>query len=164
MSKPQPATRLRTCRACGKQFEYPIKGNPATRFHCEECVGLHPDTRKVAERLFTRSAKARANRKTPRAKSRGSRASAASREDDLIRTGKSSRSAFFIIRLEFPPVVIAARGKWNPRKMPLQPLPSPCTLQTLKIDDFGKIWSLRPYVPLVPFVLWLRLRRPAPLR
>jgi hypothetical protein len=54
MSKPQPATRLRTCRACGKQFEYPLKGNPATRFHCEECVDLPPDTRKVAERLFTR--------------------------------------------------------------------------------------------------------------
>ena len=54
MSKPQPATRLRTCRACGKQFEYPLKGNPATRFHCEECVDIHPDTRKVAERLFTR--------------------------------------------------------------------------------------------------------------
>ena len=54
MSKPQPATRLRTCRACGKQFEYPLKGSVATRFHCEECVDLPPDTRKVAERLFTR--------------------------------------------------------------------------------------------------------------
>jgi len=54
MSKPQPVTRIRTCRACGKQFEYPIKGSTATRFHCEECVDLPPDTRKVAERLFTR--------------------------------------------------------------------------------------------------------------
>lgn len=54
MSKPQPATRLRTCRACGKQFEYPIKGSTATRFHCEECVDIPADTRKVAERLFAR--------------------------------------------------------------------------------------------------------------
>ena len=54
MPKPQPATRLRTCRACGKQFEYPLKGSTATRFHCEECVLIPPDTRKVAERLFSR--------------------------------------------------------------------------------------------------------------
>ncbi len=54
MSKPQPATRQRTCRACGKQFEYPLKGSTATRFHCEECVDIPEETRKVAERLFTR--------------------------------------------------------------------------------------------------------------
>ena len=54
MSKPQPATRLRTCRACGKQFEYPLKGNRATRFHCEDCVIIDPETRKLAERLFSR--------------------------------------------------------------------------------------------------------------
>jgi len=54
MSKPQPVTRLRTCRACGRQFEYPLKGNRATRFHCEECVDIPAETRKVAERLFTR--------------------------------------------------------------------------------------------------------------
>jgi hypothetical protein len=54
MSKPQPVTRLRTCRACGKQFEYPLKGSPATRFHCEDCVAIPPDTRKLAERLFSR--------------------------------------------------------------------------------------------------------------
>ena len=54
MAKPQPATRLRTCRACGRQFEYPLKGSPATRFHCEECANIHPDTLKVAERLFSR--------------------------------------------------------------------------------------------------------------
>jgi hypothetical protein len=52
--KPQPTTRLRTCRACGKQFEYPLKGNRATRFHCEDCVDIDPDTRKLAERLFVR--------------------------------------------------------------------------------------------------------------
>ena len=46
--------RLRTCRACGKKFEYPVKGNPATRHHCEDCVILPPDTRKILERLNTR--------------------------------------------------------------------------------------------------------------
>ncbi|HEX4084458.1 MAG TPA: hypothetical protein VHY22_06095 [Chthoniobacteraceae bacterium] len=54
MSKPQPATRLRTCRACGRQFEYPLKGNKSTRFHCEDCVDLPPETCKLAERLFSR--------------------------------------------------------------------------------------------------------------
>jgi hypothetical protein len=54
MSKPQPVTRIRTCRACGKQFEYPLKGSPATRFHCEDCVDIPTDTRKLAERLFSR--------------------------------------------------------------------------------------------------------------
>ncbi len=54
MPKPQPVTRIRTCRACGKQFEYPIKGSMATRFHCEDCVELPPGLRKVAERLFAR--------------------------------------------------------------------------------------------------------------
>jgi hypothetical protein len=54
MAKPQPVTRIRTCRACGKQFEYPIKGSMATRFHCEECITLPDDVRKLAERLFSR--------------------------------------------------------------------------------------------------------------
>lgn len=53
-AKPQPATRIRTCRACGKQFEYPLKGSPATRHHCEDCVGIDPETRKVFERLSSR--------------------------------------------------------------------------------------------------------------
>jgi hypothetical protein len=54
MNKPQPATRIRTCRACGKKFEYPIKGNPATRHHCEECVDIPADVRKILERLSSR--------------------------------------------------------------------------------------------------------------
>ena len=54
MAKPQPATRIRTCRACGKQFEYPIKGSLATRFHCEECVDIPPDIRTIFERLSNR--------------------------------------------------------------------------------------------------------------
>ncbi|MGB8356299.1 MAG: hypothetical protein WCD79_20540 [Chthoniobacteraceae bacterium] len=54
MAKPQPATRIRTCRACGKQFEYPIKGSLATRFHCEECVKIPDGIRTIFERLSNR--------------------------------------------------------------------------------------------------------------
>jgi hypothetical protein len=44
----------RTCRACGKKYEYPVKGSPATRHHCEDCVAVPPETRKTLERLNTR--------------------------------------------------------------------------------------------------------------
>ena len=55
MAIPTPSgQRLRTCRACGKKFEYPVKGNPATRHHCEDCVVVPADTRKILERLSTR--------------------------------------------------------------------------------------------------------------
>jgi hypothetical protein len=56
---PTPAPfprRQRTCRACGKKFDYPVKGSPATRHHCEDCVVVPPDTRKVLERLNGRLA------------------------------------------------------------------------------------------------------------
>ena len=53
-AKPQPATRIRTCRACGTKFEYPVKGSPSTRHHCADCAGLPPGVRKVSERLFLR--------------------------------------------------------------------------------------------------------------
>ena len=46
--------RPRTCRACGKKFEYPVKGSHATRHHCEHCVQLPPDILKTFERLNTR--------------------------------------------------------------------------------------------------------------
>jgi hypothetical protein len=46
--------RQRTCRACGRKFDYPIKGSDATRHHCEDCVALPPDTRKIMERLNNR--------------------------------------------------------------------------------------------------------------
>ena len=46
--------RPRTCRACGKKFEYPVKGSDATRYHCADCVVLPPDVRKVLERLQNR--------------------------------------------------------------------------------------------------------------
>jgi len=48
--------RQRTCRACGKKFDYPVKGGAATRHHCEDCVAVPPDTRKILERLHQRIA------------------------------------------------------------------------------------------------------------
>jgi hypothetical protein len=54
MTPPQPETRIRTCRACGKKFEYPLKGSPATRHHCGECVRVPEPVRKMAERLSAR--------------------------------------------------------------------------------------------------------------
>jgi len=57
MPTPTPtpsAHRQRTCRACGRKFDYPVKGSPATRHHCEDCVIIPPDTRKVIERLNNR--------------------------------------------------------------------------------------------------------------
>ena len=46
--------RPRTCRACGKKFDYPVKGSAATRHHCEDCVAIPAETRKILERLNTR--------------------------------------------------------------------------------------------------------------
>ena len=46
--------RPRTCRACGKKFEYPLKGSAATRHRCEDCVVIPPDIRKTIERLNNR--------------------------------------------------------------------------------------------------------------
>jgi hypothetical protein len=46
--------RPRTCRACGKKFDYPVRGSHATRHHCEDCVQLPADARKVFERLSSR--------------------------------------------------------------------------------------------------------------
>ena len=46
--------RQRTCRACGKKFEYPVKGSDATRHHCADCVVLPVDVRKILERLNPR--------------------------------------------------------------------------------------------------------------
>jgi len=48
--------RQRNCRACGKKFEYPVKGSAATRHHCEDCALLPADGRKVLERLSNRIA------------------------------------------------------------------------------------------------------------
>lgn len=63
--------RQRTCRACGKKFDYPVKGSAATRHHCEDCVGVPPDTRKILERLnqrvtqLERQLEAQARRQAP---------------------------------------------------------------------------------------------------
>jgi len=46
--------RQRTCRACGKKFDYPVKGSEATRHHCEDCVAVPAETRKILERLNSR--------------------------------------------------------------------------------------------------------------
>lgn len=46
--------RQRTCRACGRKFDYPVKGSVATRHHCVDCVVVPPETRKTLERLNTR--------------------------------------------------------------------------------------------------------------
>lgn len=46
--------RQRTCRACGRKYDYPVKGSDATRHHCEDCVAVPPETRKTLERLNTR--------------------------------------------------------------------------------------------------------------
>jgi hypothetical protein len=54
MEKVSSSQRLRTCRACGKKFEYPVKGSAATRHHCEDCVAVPAETRKILERLNTR--------------------------------------------------------------------------------------------------------------
>ena len=54
MEKITSGQRLRTCRACGKKFEYPVKGSAATRHHCEDCVAVPPETRKTIERLNSR--------------------------------------------------------------------------------------------------------------
>jgi hypothetical protein len=57
MTTPLTASqRPRTCRACGKKFEYPVKGSAATRHHCEDCAVLPADGRKVLERLSNRIA------------------------------------------------------------------------------------------------------------
>jgi predicted aldo/keto reductase-like oxidoreductase len=55
MPTPPPTLhRQRTCRACGKKYDYPVKGIAATRHHCEDCVAVPPETRKILERLNSR--------------------------------------------------------------------------------------------------------------
>jgi hypothetical protein len=54
MEKISSSQRLRTCRACGQKFEYPVKGSAATRHHCDDCVAVPAETRKILERLNSR--------------------------------------------------------------------------------------------------------------
>jgi len=53
-TSPISGQRQRTCRACGKKFDYPAKGSAATRHHCEDCVAVPAETRKTLERLNSR--------------------------------------------------------------------------------------------------------------
>jgi len=54
MEKATSGQRPRTCRACGRKFEYPVKGSAATRHHCADCVVIPADMRQAVERLNTR--------------------------------------------------------------------------------------------------------------
>lgn len=54
MEKVTSGQRPRTCRACGKKFDYPAKGSEATRHHCADCAALPADVRKTLERLNVR--------------------------------------------------------------------------------------------------------------
>jgi hypothetical protein len=56
MEKTSSGSRLRTCRGCGKKFEYPVKGSAASRHHCDECAVIPAEVRKVMERLSSRIA------------------------------------------------------------------------------------------------------------
>jgi hypothetical protein len=56
MEKITSGQRPRTCRACGKKFDYPVKGSDATRHHCADCVALPADVRQILERLNSRVA------------------------------------------------------------------------------------------------------------
>jgi hypothetical protein len=53
-TSPTSGQRPRTCRACGRKFDYPVKGSAATRHHCEDCVAVPAATRKTLERLNSR--------------------------------------------------------------------------------------------------------------
>ena len=39
----------RTCRSCGRRYEYPARGSLATRTHCEICVSLPANVREAFE-------------------------------------------------------------------------------------------------------------------
>ena len=54
--KPQPATREKTCQACGDTYTYPTKGSPANRYYCELCAELPARHRQILKRLHKRVA------------------------------------------------------------------------------------------------------------
>ncbi|MBI2835948.1 MAG: hypothetical protein HYX76_16140 [Acidobacteria bacterium] len=41
----------RTCRACGRPYEYPVPRGAATRFYCAACTTLDEPVRRVVARL-----------------------------------------------------------------------------------------------------------------
>ena len=44
----------RTCRACGRPYEYPVCKSLATRAHCENCAMLDPAIRRTFEQFQRR--------------------------------------------------------------------------------------------------------------
>jgi hypothetical protein len=46
--------QTRVCRACGRDYEYPVLRSSATRFHCESCVRLDAATRETFEHFHKR--------------------------------------------------------------------------------------------------------------
>jgi len=44
----------RRCRTCGENYEYPGHKSLATRSHCEQCVKIPPEIRRVLELMRRR--------------------------------------------------------------------------------------------------------------
>ena len=44
----------RVCRCCGESYAYATQGSRATRVHCERCVDIPADSRRVMEILRRR--------------------------------------------------------------------------------------------------------------
>ncbi|MDA0748769.1 MAG: hypothetical protein O2954_19805 [bacterium] len=44
----------RVCRACGERYEYPVHSGVATRYHCEQCVEIPKEIRRIFERMRRR--------------------------------------------------------------------------------------------------------------
>ena len=44
----------RTCRACGRQYDYPVRKSLATRAHCESCAMLDAGIRRTFEQFQRR--------------------------------------------------------------------------------------------------------------
>jgi hypothetical protein len=44
----------RTCRVCGRKYQYPIPRSLATRFNCDKCVSLDPEVRAMFQHFNKR--------------------------------------------------------------------------------------------------------------
>ncbi len=44
----------RTCRVCGRTYQYPVPRSLATRFSCDKCVGLDPEVRTMFQHFNKR--------------------------------------------------------------------------------------------------------------
>jgi hypothetical protein len=54
---PKPEIKTRICACCGQPYEYPTMKSQASRFHCDRCIALPADIRKVFEIMNKRLAK-----------------------------------------------------------------------------------------------------------